>query len=69
MVADMLADMAGQSELTKRQWRRRSVERWESSYNSENNYEAFAGDLLNILMGNRGLDRKSARLGSRRESS
>ncbi len=68
LIADVLADMAEQSDLTKRQWRRRSLERWESTFNAESNYEAFAGDLLNMLMENRDLNRQSTRLDSRRET-
>ena len=68
LIADVLADMAEQSDLTKRQWRRRSLERWESTFNAESNYEAFAGDLLNLLMENRDLNRQSTRLDSRRET-
>ena len=64
LVADVLADMARQSESTKNKWRRRSLERWQSTFDAESNYEAFAGNLLSILVENRGLDRQSARLGS-----
>jgi len=64
LVADVLADMARQSKSTKNKWRRRSLERWQSTFDAESNYEAFAGNLLSILVENRGLDRQSARLGS-----
>lgn len=67
-VADVLADMAGQSDFTKSQWRRRSVERWESTFSADRNYNAFAGNLVNILMESRGLDRQSAALSNRGKS-
>ena len=63
-VADVLADMARESESTKNQWRRRSLERWQSTFDAQSNYEAFAGSLMSILVEHRRLDRQSARLGS-----
>ncbi len=63
-VADALADMARESEVTRNQWRRRSLERWQSTFDAESNYEAFAGNLMSFLVENRSLDRQSARLGS-----
>ena len=68
LVADVLADMARQSESTKNQWRRRSAERWQSTFNAESNYEAFAEDLLSILKGNHSLDRQSTRVGTQEKS-
>ena len=68
VIAEALADMAGQSESTKNQWRRRSAERWQSTFRAESNYETFAGDLLSILAKNRSSDRQSAGLGSQEKS-
>lgn len=64
LVADMLTDMAGQSETTKHGWRRRSAQRWASSFDAERNYEKFAEELLNVLRQKCDLDQNSARLDS-----
>ncbi len=68
IIAEALAGMAGQSESTRNQWRRRSAERWQSTFRAESNYEAFAGELLSILVKNRSSDRQSAGLGSQEKS-
>ena len=68
LVADMLSDMAGQSETTKHGWRRRSAQRWASSFDAERNYEKFAEELLNVLQEKCVLDPNSARLDNWKES-
>ncbi len=68
LVADMLTDMAGQSETTKHGWRRRSAQRWASFFDAERNYEKFAEELLNVLREKCDLDQKSARLHNWKES-
>ena len=68
LVADMLTDMAGQSETTKHDWRRRSAQRWVSSFDAERNYENFAEELLNVLREKCDVDQNSARLDNWKES-
>jgi glycosyltransferase involved in cell wall biosynthesis len=68
LVADMLTDMASQSESTKHGWRRRSAQRWVSSFDAEHNYENFAEELLNVLREKCDVDQNSARLDNWKES-